>query len=387
MINGESSKMVDNPSQKRASPGSAIYKGLVRPVLFNFEDPEDAHKFAGRFLRHDYPAKFLASYSKVESERLSFVLGNKVSLNGPVGLAAGFDKNAEMLNGLSHIFDYITVGTMLPYRWDGNPKRSEGTGWERENTRRIVRLENEEGMLNCLGFPFDGLAGGLARIENYKGTAPINLSIAVRPVAGTDQSEAIEQFKWMLDKIAHLVPNKIKMIEPNFASPNTKGLAVFFEEGTFESLVTPLTKTEPFKSALLFLKMPPHLNDATRERNLDVASRWMKLGGDGITAINTVRTEDIRLSVGAGGKSGKPIYETLKSNLRDYRKHLGEEPIINAVGGITPDKVPELILKEGADTVQVLTSFIYEGPSIVRDSKIALLRALDDEKRSLNIAR
>lgn len=360
------------------SLGAAVYKEVFRRVLFKLGDPEDAHKLAMVVLRRDYPAKVLDSYFNVESERLGFVLANKVSLNGPIGLAAGFDKNAEMLQGLSHIFDYITAGTMLPYEWAGNPKRREGLNGVENHTRRIIRLESEEGMLNCVGFPFDGLTKGLARVGKYIGSAPINLSVAVRPVEGADQTEAIGQFKQMLSRIAPLIPGKIQMIEVDFSSPNTRGITVFFEEGIFESLTTLLTKRKPFDKAILLLKMPPHLDDATKERNLNVASRWIRLGGDGITAINTVVTEDSRLSVGVGGKSGKPIYGILKSNIKDYREQLGNTPIINAVGGITSDKLPELMIEGGADTVQVFTPFIYEGPSIVRDSKIALVKALDE---------
>ncbi len=381
------SKSADASSQTRESIATTIYKHLIRPGLFRFSDPEKAHEFAGKFLRWNYPAKLMGPYSHIGADKLSFVLGDKVCLRGPIGLAAGFDKNATMLPGLSYLFDYITAGTMIPYSWPGNPKRRVLIPYKviDETTRRVVRLEEENGMLNCLGFPFDGPREVVPRIEKYTGIAPINLSVAVRPVKGIDQSEAIEQFRWMLDIIRYLIPNKIQMLEPNFASPNTSGLAIFFEERNFEALATLLTKRRPFNQALLFLKMPPHLNDEDKERNLRIASRWIELGGDGITAINTVKTKDDGLSMGAGGKSGKPIYPIMRANIRDYRSHLGDKVIINAAGGITPDKVPELIMSGDADTVQVLTPFIYEGPGIVRDSKMHLLRALEKEPGYLDI--
>jgi dihydroorotate dehydrogenase len=166
------------------------------------------------------------------------------------------------------------------------------------------------------------------------------------------------------------------MVEVNFASPNTKGLAVFFEKGVFEELSTTTVGVLGGKGALTLMKMPPHLDSQTRARNIGVAKRWIEAGGEGLTVINTVKTSDPRLSMGAGGKSGRPIFDTMMGNLKDYRQALGPEPIINAVGGITAERVPQAIIDGGADTVQVYTPFIYHGPTYVRDAKAALMRSL-----------
>jgi dihydroorotate dehydrogenase len=369
----------------REGKGQELYQRYVRPVLFSFSDPEYSHAIAGFSLKTKYPMNFLAPYSETGKERLSFTLegrfGAKVELGGPIGLAAGFDKNATMLPGLSQLFDYITAGTVLPYKWDGNIKRAVNQldGTVDKTTRRIVRLEDTEGLLNCLGFPTDGPLEVLDRIKKYTGTKPISLSIAVRPVPGEDQSKAVEQFEWLLEQVAPLIPNKIKMIEINFASPNTDGLAILFEKHNFDVLTRLMTSNRQFNNAILLLKMPPHNDEAAKRRNLDLVARFMQLGGDGITCINTLKTSDKRLSKGVGGSSGIPIYPLLVSNVKDYRLAFGNSIIINATGGITPDKVPKIIMNQElrVDTIQLLTPFIYEGPSIVGDSKVALINSLD----------
>jgi dihydroorotate dehydrogenase len=362
---------------------TTLYKKLVRPALFStFRDPEAAHKAAMPFLRHDFPSSLISNYLDLGKDRLQVNLNNLVLLDGPIGLAAGFDKDARMLPGLANIFDYSTIGTMLPHEWPGNRL----TNPEVPGSRRIARLEGEEGMLNCLGFPFGGLDPALKNLSKYESSykggvdrpKPLNASVAVRPPPeGKGLSDSIRQFQtmiWQLGAYSHFT---ILMYEPNFASPNTKGLAVFFQNGVFEELAGTLIDDYRLRNTLKFLKMPPHLDGATRERNLDVAQRWMKAGGHGITAINTVRTEDQRLSMGGGGKSGRPIFDIMMANLRDYRKALGPKPIINAVGGIDSENVPDVLIDGGADTVQVFTPFIYSGPTYVRDAKVALLKRLD----------
>ena len=355
------------------SISKSLYKAAVHPVVFRHRNPEDSHEEAKKMLKGNMPMRLLRSYSDIGKNRLSVNLGGKVHLDGPIGLAAGFDKNAEMLSGLSNLFDYITVGTMLPYPWPGNPKAAPGN----PNSARVVRLEKEEGMLNCLGFPFEGLDATLERIGRYSGTTPVSASIAIRPPSGSEtMRSAMDKFALMLESIAEYVPSRIKMVEANFASPNTNGLSIFLEKGIFEELSGMVMEKLGSRGALAFVKLPPHLDSTARDKNIDVARRWMDAGGDGITIINTIKTADSRLSMGVGGKSGKPIYDIMMSNLKDYRKALGFAPIINAVGGITADRAPHAIIEGGADTIQVYTPFIYHGPTYVRDAKSAILGAL-----------
>ncbi len=351
---------------------TVLYKEIARPALFRYCDPEYAHGVVGPLLRKPFPSRVMSSYLDYGKDRLSIELRGKVRIPGPIGLAAGFDKDAEMLKGLAHIFDYLTVGTFLPFPWPGNPERKDGN----PRTGRIVRLEDEESMLNCLGFPFGGPGKAIANVAAYTGRVPISVSVAIRPPAdGESMDRVIGRFEALVSSVADL---KVSMIEPNFASPNTKGLAVFFEPELFNTLAQIVTQHRGLADSVKLLKMPPHTEHETRRRNLNVAEAWIEHGGDGITAINTLPTEDRRLSVGKGGKSGRAIYELMLSNIDDYRNHLGPDPVINACGGIWPENVPDVLLRHKADTVQVLTSFIYEGPGSVRDAKKALIKALDD---------
>lgn len=374
--------------------GSAFYKQVIRPYYFSKKDPEDAHDSAKRFLRNDYPTKLMSDYFDYGKDRLSINLGGSVKLDGPVGLAAGFDKNGEILNGLSHMMDYITVGTLLPYKWDGNPKRKQsiathlslnGNGKvaiqikKVETGSRIVRDKEQLAMNNCLGFPSAGPEAVFQNLERYNYKVPLNASIAVRPTDDSTHATEREQITALIGAISYFVMKSIRMVEVNFASPNTKGLAVFFNDDVFDDMARCVLNDQKLNGCLFFLKMPPHTDEKTRERNLRVASRWMDLGGHGITAINTLRTEDPRLSMGVGGRSGKPIYGILKENLNDYNINIGHrKPIINASGGIWPKDVPELFLKYHVSTVQLFTSIVYEGPSVVRDAKVELIKAMNE---------
>lgn len=355
------------------SVGTKLYKAVARPILFSYKDPEESHDAAAAMLKGHLPMRIISRHSDFGKKELSFKLGGKVQLDGPLGIAAGFDKNGTMLKGLSNIFDYVTFGTVLPYEWPGNPKKSP----DNPSTARVVRLEDEEAMLNCLGFPFGGLEGLLQNVSAYDGSVPLNASVAVRPPKeGETMDAVIKQFEDMAEKLAVHAPQKIKMVEANFASPNTKGLAVFYDEGILEQLTGILVDKFRRNGTLLFLKMPPHLDDESRSRNLGVAKRWINSGGDGLTVINAVRVSDQRLSMGGGGKSGKPIYEIMLRNLSDYRLEFEGTTLINAVGGITPERAPQVLMDGRADTVQVLTHFIYHGPLYVRDAKTILLRAM-----------
>ncbi|MDE1856961.1 MAG: hypothetical protein KGH98_02645 [Candidatus Micrarchaeota archaeon] len=377
--------------------GSSFYRHVVKPYYFS-KDPEEAHESAKRFLRNEYPAKLMSGYFDYGKDRLSVNLGGTVKLDGPVGLAAGFDKNGEMLNGLGSIMDYITVGTMLPYRWEGNPKTKQvlqttvgfsGSEWagnrqlnveinKIETGSRVVRMEKERAINNCLGFPFAGPEVAFQNLERYSYRVPLNASIAVRPTDDPLHAQERDQLTALIGTLSYFVGTSIRMVEVNFASPNTKGLAVFFNGDVFDDMARCVLDNPGLDGCLFFLKMPPHTDEQTRERNLRVAARWMELGGDGITAINTLRTEDQRLSMGVGGKSGKPIYPILKGNLKDYNDNIGNrKPIINAAGGIWPENVPELMIEHRVNTVQLFTSIMYEGFAVVRDAKAALLRAMD----------
>lgn len=362
-------------NEAKASVVTRAYTQLFRDLFFQYNDAEKAHGAAAFILERSFPTNVLRGYFDLGRERLSLNLNNKLRLNGPIGIAAGFDKNGEMLPGLGNVFDYVTFGTMLPYPWPGNSKRAEG----RPETRRLLRLEDEEGALNCLGFPFGGIEETLERVRAYSGVTPLSASVAVRPPAeGETLSQAMAKFETLVRRVSVEIPSRISMIEPNFASPNTKGLAVFLQEGVFEEMASIVLKGIKIKAyALSVLKMVPHQTDEERDRNLKIAEKWMAMGGSGVTMINAVKVNDDRLSMGVGGKSGAPIYPIMMSNLRDYRSRLGRFAIINAVGGISPKKVPEVLIDGMADTVQILTPLVYYGIGYVRDAKAALLAELD----------
>lgn len=374
---------VVNGNRKPISAGTdrsivtKLYHNLLRPALFSM-DEERAHKLVLSILGNELPLMPLRGYFDVGKGRLSLTLNGKVKLDGPIGLAAGFDKDADALSGLSYVFDYLTFGTILPYRWPGNPE----TTTERPGSRRVARLPEERSLMNCQGFPSKGPEHVLYRLFFYTSGTPLSASLAVRPPdksKGEDMGSVLKEFGDLVNSIHVSARRVIRMAEYNFASPNTDCLAVFLEPGPFKEVAAIAMREQDQKRAPLLnlLKLPPHHTDEEMARNMHAVEIWVASGGDGITITNTDKIRDARLSMGSGGKSGAPIYPTMLSNLDDYRKAFGQNIIINATGGIFAGNVPEVILDHGADTVQAFTPLIYDGIGHVRDSKIALLKEMD----------
>src|SRR3989338_2664708 len=241
-----------------------LYKPIVRPIVFLPKDPETAHIRTRFLFDHPFPLNLLRRYSDYAKDRLSFQIDG-VRLDGPIGNAAGLDKDCEMLPGLAQLFDYVTVGTLLPYAWDG---------WQRP---RIARNVRKRSLVNKMGFPFKGPDYSIERLEQYDGDASINASVSVRPLESEDQFPALQQFYTLFRRVSLIY--KVKMREINFASPNTSGLAGFFEERTFEGIAK--TTNNIVQGKPTFLKLPPYTNDSTRDRNLTLIDIWQRYGGRG----------------------------------------------------------------------------------------------------------
>ncbi|MGC8479488.1 MAG: hypothetical protein ACP5M9_02360 [Candidatus Micrarchaeia archaeon] len=352
------------------SLATKIYKKGIFPIIRN-EEFEKVHEIAlEKMRRNDNPIalNLISRYFKPKMHRRKTILKGKnnkeLELEGPIGLAAGFDKNGVAIDFLSNLFDYVTVGTVLPYKDSENPKVITENGIEK---RRCIRLDEKQAIINCLGFPSLGVENVLGNIANYKGTTPISISVSVKPGDSDSQNLQIMQFSMMVERISHFTPHRIKMIEANFSSPNTKGVRVFLQNDLFKEL-TCVFKNDNFSNTILLLKMPPHTNKNEKKANFELACRWLSTVGDGITAINTVPVKDERLTMGAGGMSGEPIFSTLQRNVHDYRSDMGNDFILNAVGGVSHKNVNEII-DMGVNTIQIYSSLVFGGPGEVRDMR------------------
>ena len=330
------------------------YETLLRPLLFTLP-PEKAQKAADGALRLWPLWKAMMQVGGFASPRLETGLGG-LALKNPVGLAAGYDKNCELLPGLAALgFGYVTCGTVTLDPRPGNP----GT--------RLLRDSPRGALINSLGFPGLGLEAAAEKIAADRervGDTPIVVS-----VSGTE-IEDIAICHRTLEPLADA-------IEVNISSPNTANLRVFHDADILAKLLDALNES---RAKPLFVKMPPF---PTREDDpehhdliLSLADVCVSRRVDALTVSNTQPVQDARLSVGSGGLSGRPIFgETLRM-VRETRERVGDATHINACGGIFTAWDAWQALIAGADTVQLFTGLVYRGPGIARDVSAGLDRML-----------
>ena len=329
------------------------YESLLRPLLFTLP-PEKAQRVADRALKIWPLWRALTQTVGVSSPpRVKTRVGG-LTLDNPVGLAAGYDKNCELLPGLASLgFGYITCGTITLEPRPGNP----GV--------RVLRDAPRQALINALGFPGQGLRQAAERIASgrrFTGDIPI-----VASVSGAEISDIVTCHR-TLEPL-------VDAIEVNISSPNTANLRVFHDPRVLAELLDALGES---RGKPLFVKMPPFpaREDAPDRHRLalSLADVCVSKGVDALTVANTQPTRDARLGVGSGGLSGKPILGHMLRMVRETRERVGEYAGVNASGGIFTAWDAWQALMAGADSVQVLTGFVYRGPGIARDISSGLDR-------------
>lgn len=294
-------------------------------------DPERGHDLIKKF------AKFPIPNICTENEELRLNLKG-VKLRNPIGLAAGFDKNAEMISFLSGLgFGYLVIGSVLLNENKGNPKP------------RIVRYEKYLSMVNSMGLPSVGLRKFLRNLTKNKARIPLFVSIA-----GNSVKEFIE--------IYNFLKKFVNVIEVNLSCPNTENGRLFLEANNFQILARELEKA---KSGLVFVKVSPIINKNDRDNLQEIIEISLKHKIDGITAVNALPVEEKAISVGFGGLSGKLLFKYMLDTVSFIQENAQNKLIINACGGIFNEKDAIKAFLLGASTVQLYTSLIYEGPYVV----------------------
>ena len=331
------------------------YRWVLRPLLFRLP-PERAQAVADFFLARRALSRVLGSGMQVRNGRL-FVDLCGVTLENPVGLAAGYDKNCEMVGGLSRLgFGYLTVGTVTETPRPGN------------DPPRLIRLPNEQSLLNALGFPGAGLEAAAAALERSQDAAGGTLLIV--SVAGT----AVDEFVRCHRRLEPLVD----AVELNISSPNTSGLKVFQEPEALGRLIGAINDGRK-KPLLVKLPWCGVSGDEERARLAALARVSVDAGVDALTVANTRPTADDRLSTGAGGLSGRRLLEDMLAMVAAVRSEAGDGVAINACGGIFSGEDAWRALRAGATTVQLLTGMVYRGPGIARLISQELLKVMDRE--------
>ncbi len=344
-----------------------MYKQLIRPLFFRF-DPEKVHHWSFSAIRLLHRLGFgplVRRMFTVEDPRLEReVFGLKFP--NPVGLGAGFDKDARLFRELSgYGFGFIEIGTLTPQPQPGNPKK------------RLFRLKKDEAIINRMGFNNGGVKAAVERLK-VPHKVLIGGNIGKNKVTPNEQAEADYLFC-----LRELYPY-VDYFVVNVSSPNTPGLRELQEKQPLTRLLHSL-KAEGEKLAAapgrgekpLLLKIAPDLNEAQLRDIIDIVK---ETGIAGVIATNTTvdRTglkSDPALVNQAGGLSGKPLRERSTEVIRFLVEESGGAFPVIGVGGIhSPEDALEK-LGAGASLVQLWTGFIYEGPGLVKKINEALLKA------------
>ena len=340
-----------------------MYKLLIRPILFWF-DPEKVHYFTFSLLRNlsiipGFTQIFRLLYTVTDKRLETEVFGLKFP--NPVGLAAGFDKDAKLYNELANFgFGFIEIGTLTPKGQDGNPKK------------RLFRLKKDAAIINRMGFNNGGIETAITRLKNNK-------NVLVGGNIGKNKStlneHATTDYEICFDKLFDYV----QYFVVNVSSPNTPNLRELQDKEPLTKLLVALQTAnlkKPNPKPIL-LKIAP---DLTNEQLLDIISIIKESKIAGVIATNTTIARTNLQSENkneAGGLSGKP----LKNRATEVIRFLSEQsnkafPIIG-VGGIHSAEDAIEKLEAGASLIQLYTGFIYEGPSLVKkiNKKILQMRA------------
>lgn len=338
----------------------ALYD-LAKPLLFSLP-PETAHHIGIQTLKAGL------SFSKTKQDCKPAL---KTSLWGlefpnPVGIAAGFDKNAEVIQPLFDLgFGFVEVGTVTPKPQGGNPRP------------RIFRCPSEEAVINRMGFPNKGKEPFQKRIMRYRDNQKNNPQAADGPVGvlginigmNKTQTEPAEDYCQLI----HALGPYADYLTINISSPNTPGLRNLQEKSHFASFIKIIKKScIALESATsrehppLLVKLAPDLNEQEQQ---DLAHAALECGVQGLILTNTTLERPATLpgsfAEEAGGLSGGPLKDLSTEVIRSmFRKTEGKIPIIG-VGGISSGKDAYEKIKAGASLIQLYSAFIFQGPQIV----------------------
>ncbi len=333
---------------------------LLKPFIFKV-DPEIAHDLAIKSLRYNFLPEDIF---KVENES---VLETKIFdtiIKNPIGLAAGFDKSAEVYNSLFKFgFGFIEVGTITPKEQYGNPKP------------RVFRLENDRALINRLGFNNDGIDKVSKRLEK---NSPSNfLGVNIGP--NKDSENRIDDYLQCIKKIYSFA----NYITINISSPNTPGLRDFHDKSTLQNLLKNITEFTKKNKILkpLVLKVSPDIADSEIGYIIEL---MQKFNINGVIISNTTDKNREKLTgkykSETGGLSGEPLSKISNNLIKKFYKDIKGKITIIGVGGVSSGQAAFEKLKSGASLLQLYTGMVYEGPGIVKKIKTELIDILEKEK-------
>ncbi len=343
-----------------------MYKLIIRPLFFLF-DPETIHHLSFtliRFFSRIGLAPLFRKIYELNDPRLEReVFG--IRFKNPVGLAAGFDKNAILYNELSNFgFGFVEIGTLTPKPQDGNPKK------------RLFRLKADRAIVNRMGFNNKGVFDA---VEQLKKEHHVIIGGNIGKNKLTPNDMAVKDYLICFDALFDFVDYFVV----NVSSPNTPGLRELQDKAPLTALLTELkrenskcaTKSVGGKEKPILLKIAPDLSD---EQLLDIITIVETTGIDGVIATNTTIARknlqsSILLQEERGGLSGKPLAKRSTEVIRFLAKQSNNAFPIIGVGGIHSAEDALEKLEAGAALVQLWTGFVYEGPVLIKKINKAIL--------------
>ncbi|MFN5352166.1 MAG: quinone-dependent dihydroorotate dehydrogenase [Alphaproteobacteria bacterium] len=330
-----------------------IYKNFFRPLAFSLE-PETAHAIALHFIKKSIsPLKGVYKSEKLEQKLLNLNFPN------PIGLAAGFDKNAETGEKIFNFgFGFAEFGTVTPKAQIGNEKP------------RVFRDTENNALINSLGFPNEGLEAFIKNLKTSNKTIGIN-------IGKNKDSEGLDDYLFLLEKLH----NRGSYITINISSPNTPNLRNFLLPENLKVLLQEITnKKKSLNSKVpLFIKLSPDENDKSFEQTISIILNYEI---DGIIISNTTTNKkniSSKYSNLKGGVSGKPLFERSNQLLSLAYKQTQNKIILIGVGGISSALDAYKKIKLGANLVQLYTGFVYEGFGLIETIKKDLVLLLEKD--------
>jgi len=342
-----------------------FYKSIIRPIFFLLP-PETVHNYVVFILRIFAKLNFirflLQRYFIVENPKLQRIVAG-LKFKNPVGLAAGFDKNAEIITGIEALgFGFIEIGTITPLPQPGNAKP------------RVFRLIKDKALINRMGF---NNVGCIESIKHLKSIKKRNIIIGgnIGKNKITPLQEAYSDYIKCIDQLWPYVD----YFTLNISSPNTPELRKLQNKHHLSELLKLISeKIQKLPQAKpVFVKIAPDLEIQDIDDIIELVNTFEIAG---IIATNTTISRDNLLSdyekvkyAGEGGLSGQPLKEISTEVIKLLRSGLKKEKAIMAVGGIFSQEDAFEKLNAGADLIQVYTGFIYEGPAIAKRINEAII--------------
>lgn len=335
---------------------------LARPFLFGL-DAETAHELTMEGLARTQRTPLDCVFGNTRVDDPVTVAG--LRFPNRVGMAAGLDKNARVIDALGAMgFGFVEVGTVTPLPQPGNPKP------------RMFRLPKANALINRLGFNNEGLDAFVANVQRarFRQNGGI-LGLNIGKNAATPIEQATDDY---LKGLEGVYPHA-DYVTVNISSPNTKNLRALQSDEALDALLSALAaRREQLTQAQgrrvpLFVKIAPDLDQAQIGV---IAATLLRHGMDGVIATNTTLSREavkgLPHAEEAGGLSGAPVLQASNAVIRQLRAALGPDYPIIGVGGVMSAADAVSKLEAGANLVQIYTGLIYQGPALVRDAALAL---------------